>query len=124
MDNYTFDVIIIGGGPAATSAALTLINRGKTVAVVSNKTETSSLYKAEKVTNYPGLPPMNGAEMSALFRRQLEDSGAVITLKSEYTDEEEIMVTIDDDEEYDRVGAVFMKKLEEMFDYDDEDEDE
>ena len=78
MDNYTFDVIIIGGGSAATSAALTLINRGKTVAVVSNKTETSSLYKAEKVTNYPGLPPMDGAEMSALFRRQLEESGAVM----------------------------------------------
>ena len=55
-------------------------------------------------------------------QEQLEDSGAVIILKSEYTDDEEIMVTIDDDEEYDRVGAVFMKKLEEMFDCDEEDE--
>ena len=73
-----FDVMIIGGGAAATSAALTLLNRGKTVGVVTNKAETSSLYKAEKVTNYPGLPPMSGAEMTALFRKQLEESQAEI----------------------------------------------
>ena len=73
--DMSYDVIIIGGGAAATSAALTLLNRGKTVAVVSNKAETSSLYKAEKVTNYPGLPPMTGAELTELFRRQLEESG-------------------------------------------------
>ncbi len=60
------------------SAALTCLNRGKTVGVVANKTDTSSLYKAEKVTNYPGLPPMTGSEMSELFRRQLEESQAEI----------------------------------------------
>ena len=73
-----FDVIIIGGGAAATSAALTCLNRGKTVAAIGNKADTSSLYKAEKVTNYPGLPPMSGGEMSALFRRQLEESGTKV----------------------------------------------
>ena len=71
-----FDIMIIGGGAAATSAALTCLNRGKTVGVVANKADTSSLFKAEKVTNYPGLPPMTGGEMTALFRRQLEESGA------------------------------------------------
>ena len=76
--NTMFDVIVIGGGAAATSAVMTLLNRGKTVAVVCNRAETGSLYKAEKVTNYPGLPPMSGAEMTALFRRQLEESGAKI----------------------------------------------
>ena len=74
----SFDVIVIGGGPAAASAALTLLNRGKTAAVVCNRPETSGLYKAEWVTNYPGLPPMSGAEMTALFRRRLEESGAKI----------------------------------------------
>ena len=74
----TFDVIIVGGGAAATSAALTCLNRGKTVGVVANKADTSSLYKAEKVINYPGLPPMTGSEMTALFRKQLEESGAEI----------------------------------------------
>ena len=73
-----YDVIIIGGGAAATSAVLTLKNRGKTAAIVSNKEETSSLYKAEKITNYPGLPPMTGAEMTALFRRQAVEAGATM----------------------------------------------
>ena len=40
-----YDVIIIGGGAAATSAALTLRNRGKSALVVSNKVDTSSLWK-------------------------------------------------------------------------------
>ncbi len=73
-----YDVLIIGGGAAATSAVLTLKNRGKTSAIVSNKEETSSLYKAEKITNYPGLPPMTGAEMTALFRKQAEEAGATM----------------------------------------------
>lgn len=72
----TYDVIIIGGGAAGTSAALTCINRGKTVAVVTNPMETSSLYKAESVANYPGLPSMSGEEMTKSFRSQLENSGA------------------------------------------------
>lgn len=73
-----FDVIIIGGGCAGTSAALTCINRGKTVGVITNGEETSSLYKAEKITNYPGLPAMNGREMTEAFRTQLKESGAEI----------------------------------------------
>ena len=71
-----FDVIIIGGGAAAASAAMTLKNRNRSCAVISNRIETSSLYKAELITNYPGLPPMGGAEMAELFRRQTEEAGA------------------------------------------------
>ena len=73
-----FDVLIIGGGAAATSAAMTLKNRGKRTAVVANKAETGSLYKAEQITNYPGLPPMSGAEMTELFHRQLLETGATL----------------------------------------------
>ena len=69
-----YDIIVIGGGPAAASAVLTAQNRGKTVAVVTNGEETSSLFKAERITNYPGLPPMSGREMTALFRRQIEEN--------------------------------------------------
>ena len=49
-----YDIIVIGGGAAAASAVLTAKNRGKSVAVVMNGEETSSLYKAEMITNYPG----------------------------------------------------------------------
>ena len=67
-----YDLIVIGGGVAACSAVLTAKNRGKTVAVITNGEETSSLYRAESITNYPGLPPMSGREMTELFRRQIE----------------------------------------------------
>ena len=69
-----YDIIVIGGGAAAASAVLTAKNRGKTVAVVCNGPETSSLYRAEWITNYPGLPPMSGREMTELFRRQIEEN--------------------------------------------------
>lgn len=71
-----FDVIIIGGGAAGVSAALTCLNRGKSVGVISNPVETSSLYKAENVTNYPGIAEMSGADFAMLLSRQLEGSGA------------------------------------------------
>ena len=69
-----YDLIVIGGGVAACSAVLTAKNRGKTVAVITNGEETSSLFRAEKITNYPGLQPMSGREMSELFRRQIEEN--------------------------------------------------
>ena len=71
-----YDVVIIGGSIAGISAALTCINRGKTVAVIANGAETSNLYKAEKITNYPGIPDASGKEISEILRRQLESSGA------------------------------------------------
>ena len=74
----SFDVMIIGGGIAGVSAAVTCLNRGKTVGVVTNPVETSSLYKAENVTNYPGIASMSGADMAKQLFSQLENSGAEV----------------------------------------------
>ena len=73
-----YDIIIIGGGSAGVSAALTALNRGKSVAVIANPVESTNLYKAELVTNYPGLEAKNGAELSEIFSKQLENSAAHI----------------------------------------------
>ena len=72
-----YDIIIIGGGPAAVSAAMTARNRGKSVAVVANKPQTANLWLAEKITNYPGFTG-NGAELMECFRRQMSECGAEI----------------------------------------------
>ncbi len=71
-----YDIVIIGGGIAGVSAALTCVNRGKTVAVIANGAKTSSLYKAEMISNYPGIAAVSGKELSETLIRQLESSGA------------------------------------------------
>jgi len=69
------DIIIIGGGPAGVSAALTAKNRGKSVKLISNSPEQSNLWKAKVVENYPGLPNISGQELLKIFRKQLDDAG-------------------------------------------------
>ena len=72
----SFDIIIIGGGIAGVSAALTAKNRGKSVAVVMNGVETTALWKAERITNYPGAADISGRELADVLTRQLEGCGA------------------------------------------------
>lgn len=45
----------------------------------------------------------------------LEDDGDLIILKSEMVDGEEMMASIDDDEEYERIGQIFMEQIEQKF---------
>ena len=70
------DVIVVGGGPAALSAAQNVRARGRTVLVVSNPLEENPLWKAERVDNYLGLPAVSGAELLTAFRRHGEAAGA------------------------------------------------
>ena len=68
------DVLIIGAGPAGASAALTLRHRNKTVAVVANPPETSSLYKAPEIGNYPGVKG-SGPELQQGLLNQMAEAG-------------------------------------------------
>ncbi|MEG0570923.1 MAG: DUF1292 domain-containing protein [Oscillospiraceae bacterium] len=46
----------------------------------------------------------------------LEDDGDLIVLKSQMDENgEEMMISIDDDEEYQRIGDMFLEKLQDMF---------
>ncbi len=58
-----FDILIIGAGPAGISAALTARARGRSVCLISNAPETSALWRAHRIDNYPGLAGMSGAEL-------------------------------------------------------------
>ena len=53
-------------------------------------------------------------------QEMLDDDGELIILKSEMDENgDELMVSIDDEEEYQRIGNIFLEKLSEMFDVED-----
>ena len=58
----SYDVLVIGGGPAGLSASINVRARGRSALVVSNPLEENPLWRAEKVDNYLGLPGLSGAE--------------------------------------------------------------
>ncbi|MBQ9329422.1 MAG: FAD-dependent oxidoreductase [Oscillibacter sp.] len=72
----SYDVLVIGGGPAGLSAAVNVRARGRSVLVVSNPAEENPLWRAEKVDNYLGLPGRSGAELLTELRAHAERSGA------------------------------------------------
>lgn len=71
----SYDVLIIGGGPAGLSAAINVRARGRSVLVVSNPMEDSPLWRAEVIQNYLGLPGVTGPEMLETFHRHAVESG-------------------------------------------------
>lgn len=52
----------------------------------------------------------------------VEDEGELVILRAEMSGDEEMLVSIDDDEEFEKIGAIFMQRIEEMFDEDCEDD--
>ena len=73
MDDFTCDILVLGAGPGGISAALTARARGRRVAVISNPSGTSSLARAQKIENYPGLGGMSGAALLAAMEKDLRE---------------------------------------------------
>ncbi|MCL2580137.1 MAG: DUF1292 domain-containing protein [Oscillospiraceae bacterium] len=52
----------------------------------------------------------------------LEDSGELIILRVDEEDGEEVLEAVEDDAEFDKVGAIFKERLKDTFDFEDEEE--
>lgn len=66
---------------------------------------------------YFALTPYFEGDADAL----LQDDGEVVILKSMIDEAgEEIMVSIDDEDEFERIGNIFMERLEDMYEFEDE----
>ena len=63
MDGKSFDILILGAGPAGVSAALTARARGRSAAVIGADPMVSPLARAGRIENYPGLPGLSGREL-------------------------------------------------------------
>ena len=63
-------------------------------------------YEGEK---YYALTPYYSEEE---IEKMLDDSGEVVILRSEFDENnDEILASIDDDEEYEKIGEIFMKRM-------------
>lgn len=72
----TYDLIVLGAGPAGLSAALGARGRGKSVLIIGNRWQDSPLARAELVDNYLGMPNVTGTEMLERFTAQAIEAGA------------------------------------------------
>ena len=72
----TYDIIILGSGPAGLAAAVAARGRNKSVLVAGNPWQDSPLARAERVDNYPGLPGRTGLALLEELYRHASGLGA------------------------------------------------
>lgn len=69
----TYDLVVLGSGPAGLSAAVTARGRNKSVLVIGNRWQDSPLARAERIDNYLGMPGLTGVEMLEAFQRHAQE---------------------------------------------------
>ena len=79
MGTERVDIAIIGTGPAGVSAALTAVNRNKTVLLLGSGEMSEKITRAHEIRNYPGFPAVKGSDLAAAFRAHLDSAGIPIT---------------------------------------------
>lgn len=83
----SFDIIVVGGGPAGLTAAIYATRAGKKTLVLegeySSPTEMpgGQLMLTNEIENFPGFPKASGAELMFTMRSQAEELGAKILTK-------------------------------------------
>ena len=65
----SYDIAVIGGGPAGLSAVVTGRIRNKSVILFDHMGMSPKLRRAHKVENYLGLPGMDGNALVAAFEK-------------------------------------------------------
>src|SRR5512146_1553942 len=76
----SYDVIIIGGGPAGATAAIYTARAGLKTLVIDKGLTAGALGITSKIANYPGiLEAISGPELLERMRSQAQSFGAVFT---------------------------------------------
>lgn len=68
------DVIVVGGGPAGSAAALQLVRLGHHVTLVESGRIGGMLWEADLIENYPGFPDgISGSRLAGLLEQHLRE---------------------------------------------------
>jgi alkyl hydroperoxide reductase subunit F len=81
---HEYEVAIVGGGPAAMSAAIYAVRKGLGVLLVAKKLGGQITYTAA-IENYLGFPKISGADMAEAFRAHMENYPIAEALGSDVT---------------------------------------
>ena len=99
--NNKYDVIIIGGGPAGSTAAIYSARAGFKTLVIDKGLTAGALGVTSKIANYPGINgEISGADLLAVMREQAKSFGAVYVqdkvIGSDIESDEKIVYTNND----------------------------
>src|SRR5512141_2122873 len=73
-----YDVVIIGAGPAALSAALYAARARRRTIVIERAVSGGQIALTAEIENYPGIESISGPDLSQALQRQAEKYGAEI----------------------------------------------
>lgn len=78
--NGSFDIIVVGGGPAGLTAALYALRAEKSVLVLEKNNFGGQIAWSPRVENFPGTASMSGSEFADRLLTQVMDLGGEIDL--------------------------------------------
>ncbi len=102
-EEHDYEAIIVGGGPAALSAAIYAVRKGLDVALIAKKLGGQINYTAS-IENYLGMAEISGTDMAELFRNHMEKYPIAEALGTNAVqvrkDEKGFTVTTDDNRKF------------------------
>ncbi|MDR2338760.1 MAG: FAD-dependent oxidoreductase, partial [Deltaproteobacteria bacterium] len=75
-----YELVIIGGGPGGLTAAIYGSRAGLSTLVLEKAITGGQMRLTGEIENYPGIPLISGADLSAKLHEQAETEGAVIKI--------------------------------------------